>query len=748
MLTEGNVNISCGEGLRWAAAAGGCLPKFAHTGNTLNPTIIFGSQVFASIFFMTLINYGRGEQTSQFWSKSGGCCWLQPTDILIGVFTDNNQKTPFYNMLTNLLLNVSPATTFSRVRRLNFVLGPPTPPAISSQAALPPSSAGSLFGYYYGTPGLITIPWSEYVYRTNPSLGVYGPVTTFSQTAWTIVAQFYVQTDATASGNLFPDAGRIRQSAGDDQPRSRWRAYRDDRWCHGNHGLHRCRQCDVEQRHHHQEWHDILCVLQRQSSAVDHGDDRQRGTRSTGWIIPSSETIASDVILSTLDVYESNSIITGTAALEAASTFVGSNSITYAQFAAFNPTPPSGTAPVVTLLSPQPNIASPVTNGSNVTNVNAPFGSSGAVTYSATCGGVACTGTNAITSWNISSQSRLNAYSITSAGVLQGGSAASGIGSETDTFTISATNSTGTSPGVVQTVNAGAYIVASNAGSGTTCTLASPCSISEAQIKAQGAAFKTILLRSGTYNMTTGTKATSADNGETWAYYGPDGVGNAVWDFTGRSLTSPSTSHSLGTNTQKAVGFWISGGNNITLNGFTIQNFPANGVAVVGGVAQENWWDTNPGPAHGNTVENMTILNGNGGGPPFNVGDGQNANGLFSTEGVASWALGDIENTLVTHNNIQNMQSGAIVMQGGAPGTTGATNSTVSFNYIQNANIAGSDSGCIHLQVVNQTTTGWTFTNNYIRDCKSTAAVSPSYPRDIRALYAPTMPRQQSDLFQ
>ena len=63
--------------------------------------------------------------------------------------------------------------------------------------------------------------------------------------------------------------------------------------------------------------------------------------------------------------------------------------------------------------------------------------------------------------------------------------------------------------------------------------------------KEQSATFKTILVRSGTYNLTLGTKLTSADNGETWTYYGPDGVDNAILDYTGMALVSPSTSNSL-----------------------------------------------------------------------------------------------------------------------------------------------------------------------------------------------------------
>ena len=703
---------------------------------TLNNQI-FGAQMLQYLFY-DMIVYG-GVTNFQFWPNQPALTGGIP---LMGVYV-NNQKTPFYSMFTNLLLNVSPATTFPRVRRLNFVLGPITPPAITSQVALLSSDGqlpgNSLFGYYYGTPGLITIPWNEYVYRTKSAPGVYGPVTTFSQTSWTVVAQYYVQTGSTATGTYFQmqDVSSnplvsIARSSGGVNTVTIGRAAPITACTDGGTNT----------------FNNITITKSAGTFYVSCNGGVPQSTTATiaavatiNWLDNSgSETIANDLVLSTLDVYEANSIITDTAALETASTFVGSNSITYAQFAAFNPTPPSGTAPVVTLLSPQPNIASPVSNGINVANVNAPFGSSGAVTYSATCGGVACTGTNAITSWAITAQSRANAYSITSAGVLQGGSAASGIGTETDTVTITATNSTGTSPGVVQTVNAAAYIVAAVAGSGSTCTLSLPCSVGAAQTKAQSAAFKTILARSGTYSLasasiSTGIKFTSADNGEALTYYGPDGIGNAVFDFTGITLTSPSTSFPLGTNTQNAIAFWCSGCA-VTVNGITVQNFPGMAFAANGGTAPQAWFP-NVGAANF-TIENNNILNGNGGGPPFSpvncAGDYQNVNCLFSTQGPAVWASGDGvtggDLTInISNNNIQNMMTTGISVVH----TTGCP--TVTGNYLQNLNIAGGDAGGIYTQFVSPASTCNGITNNYLRDYKSLVTTYTTYARNIWCIY-------------
>ena len=108
----------------------------------------------------------------------------------------------------------------------------------------------------------------------------------------------------------------------------------------------------------------------------------------------------------------------------------------------------AGVSPVVQSLTC--TISSPVTNASNVVQTQG----AGNCAYSATCSGGACIGGNAITSWSITSQSCSNCYSVTSAGVLQGGSGAASVTTEQDTVTVTATNANGTSSGVTQTVNA------------------------------------------------------------------------------------------------------------------------------------------------------------------------------------------------------------------------------------------------------------------------------------------------------
>ena len=111
------------------------------------------------------------------------------------------------------------------------------------------------------------------------------------------------------------------------------------------------------------------------------------------------------------------------------------------------PPPPPFFTPVVVVNTC--NITVPVTNGSQVA-----LQGGGTCNYSATCGGLACTGGNAISSWAITTQSLTNGFTINSgSGALLGGTAAASIvTASTYTVTVTATNPTGTSAPVVETI--------------------------------------------------------------------------------------------------------------------------------------------------------------------------------------------------------------------------------------------------------------------------------------------------------
>ncbi len=89
------------------------------------------------------------------------------------------------------------------------------------------------------------------------------------------------------------------------------------------------------------------------------------------------------------------------------------------------------------------NVTPPVTNGVAV---------SPSCVFAATCGGGSCVSPYAVTNWTIVSQTHANGFTISTAGVLQGGSnGATTTGA--NTVTVTATNSVATSPSVGETVN-------------------------------------------------------------------------------------------------------------------------------------------------------------------------------------------------------------------------------------------------------------------------------------------------------
>jgi hypothetical protein len=84
----------------------------------------------------------------------------------------------------------------------------------------------------------------------------------------------------------------------------------------------------------------------------------------------------------------------------------------------------------------------------------------------------------------------------------------------------------------------------------------------KAQSMMETTSIKTTCLRAGTYQLSKAITLTSADNGETWSYYPPDGYNTAILDFSQQVFSYPSNNFAV----------IIQGGNNITINGLDIRN--------------------------------------------------------------------------------------------------------------------------------------------------------------------------------
>ena len=133
-----------------------------------------------------------GLKDITFWGNAP----IHTGDLIINGWS-GNQKTEMYRGLLKLYTDVAPATSWPTAHRLNFALFDRPAEVTTTQ-----TTSGSCPSLYYcsgnyGTPGLMTVPWSAYYYRADPR----SSMTQFSQTAWTFDYQFYTQ--GTTGGDIF-----------------------------------------------------------------------------------------------------------------------------------------------------------------------------------------------------------------------------------------------------------------------------------------------------------------------------------------------------------------------------------------------------------------------------------------------------------------------------------------------------------------------------------------------------------------
>lgn len=284
-------------------------------------------------------------------------------------------------------------------------------------------------------------------------------------------------------------------------------------------------------------------------------------------------------------------------------------------------------------------------------------------------------------------------------------------------------------------INPNAVIVAANGSDSNPGTLSKPVlTLAKAAMVARTRADKTIYLRGGTYSINRQINLTSADNGEYWSSYPPDGLNSAILDLSGMRFAMPlNNGHDLGT----CFAFLIFGGSNITIDGIHIRNSPGGGAMICGGVAAQNGWPSTETIASNNIISNCVIHDCANGGGPFNTGDGQNSIGIYSTEFPALGCANDAPSTTLINNYIYNNQAGALSLLAG--NSISHPNTLVANNFIDNSNISASgpngDTGAIYTQGI---AIGTRITNNFIRDAAGRSV--PGGAHAVRAIYcdAPT----------
>ena len=191
----------------------------------------------------------------------------------------------------------------------------------------------------------------------------------------------------------------------------------------------------------------------------------------------------------------------------------------------------------------------------------------------------------------------------------------------------------------------------------------------------QGSSTKITYVRGGTYHLSSSLSLSSADNGESWLYYPPDGVDSAVLDVG---------------NTLSGGVIVLQGASNITIDGLKVQNFVDYGILG------------NPGPV-GNLGSSDSILD-------CDVG--------FNT--ASSWSTGGITIS-IPHSTIANNYVHDLGSQGIATYAYYAGQSidgiTIKNNVILRAVQRVSDGGAIYTNMHSGNQSDYvTVSNNYVAD--------------------------------
>ena len=320
--------------------------------------------------------------------------------------------------------------------------------------------------------------------------------------------------------------------------------------------------------------------------------------------------------------------------------------------------------------------------------------------YSAT---LTASGGTAPYTWSIASGTLPNGLALSSAGVISGTPTAAGSSS----FTIQAKDSEATPQAatsalsltvaaapVAQAPTTPAYYISTSGNDANPGTLAAPfATFAKAQSAMQASStIKTTYVRAGNYTLpviadcgwstsSCGLNLGSADNGETWSYYPPDGYDSA-------SISGGST----GAGSGDYFAFFFNVTNNLTINGLSIHNFQFAGIGGYNGGSNM-------------VVENNLIFNG------YDTAD--NSAGGFMCYGCA--------NATISHNVVHDIaQMGILLVEVNGD----ISNLNVTGNVLYNLCTGIADCGALYVQDPSSSgPTNIKWTNNYIRDGNTSATV-------------------------
>ena len=192
-----------------------------------------------------------------------------------------------------------------------------------------------------------------------------------------------------------------------------------------------------------------------------------------------------------------------------------------------------------------------------------------------------------------------------------------------------------------------------------------------------------------------GLHLTSADSGQTWSYYPPDGYGSAILD-------GGSTSSSTGI--QELI--TIEGASHVTIDGLQLQHFRWVGIGLHGGRGFYQLFPGRTAMADSNTVTNNIIHDGSYDTTP-----------IFGYGGGGIYAIGNIPNTTVTDNAVSNLPTSGVMVALGNAGTGGnLTSLRIANNSVLSTCLVISDCGSIYVQDVSARPFNIVIDNNFVRD--------------------------------